>query len=162
MRLLLEDVAEPPGSMSGPAPAGHRPARSPPPAGSCPSSPGTIVSAGGRDPDAPVVHEPNLALDHLLPVLGVLHGLAVQVEVLRVDGIAVQELVELGPEVLHPVVPPGPGPVVPQGLDVDHPGHVGRARSVLLPADDLPAVVDDERLAAEGVDGGRLLGEEVV
>ena len=37
------------------------------------------------NPDAPVVHQFNLALDNLFAVLRVLHRLAVQVQVLRVD-----------------------------------------------------------------------------
>src|SRR5213076_1147703 len=52
--------------------------------------------------------------------------------------------------------------VVAQRLDVDDARDIRRARAVVLPADDAPLVVDDVRAPAEGVDGRRLLGEEVV
>src|SRR5947209_12750716 len=120
------------------------------------------MSAVGLLPDAAVVHELDLPLDDLLPVLGVLHRRALEVEVLRVDGLRVEDLVELGPDVLEPVVPLGARAVVAQRLDVDHARDVRRAGTVVLLADDPALVVDDVRAAAEGVDGRRLLGEEVV
>src|SRR2546425_2603008 len=120
------------------------------------------MSAVGLLPDAAVVHELDLALDDLLAVLGVLHRRALEIEVLGIDRLLVEQLVELGTEVLHPVVPLGAGPVVAQRLDVDHAAHVRRAGAVVLAADDAALVVDDERAPAEGVDGRRLLGEEVV
>src|SRR5213075_3416491 len=64
-------------------------------------------SAIGFLPDAAVVHELDLPLDDLLAVLGVLHRLALEVEVLRVDRLLVEDLVELGAEILDPVVPLG-------------------------------------------------------
>jgi hypothetical protein len=42
------------------------------------------------------VHEADLAPDDLLAILLVLHGLALEVEVLGIDGLLVEELVELG------------------------------------------------------------------
>src|SRR5262245_33150904 len=50
----------------------------------------------GLGPDSPVVHEPDLPADDLLAVLLVLHGLALEVEVLGVDRLLVDDLVELG------------------------------------------------------------------
>src|SRR5213593_175622 len=78
-------------------------------------------------PDPPVVHQLDLPLDDLLAVLRVLHGLALEIEVLRIDRLLVEELVELGAEVLHPVVPLGARAMVTQGLDVDHAADVGRS-----------------------------------
>src|SRR2546425_8831125 len=101
-------------------------------------------SALGLLPDPAVMHQPDLALDDLLAVLGVLHGLALEVEVLRVDRLLVEDLVELGAEVLHPVVPLGTGAMVAQRLDVDHAADVGRTGAVVLASDDLALVVDDE------------------
>src|SRR5205814_565243 len=115
------------------------------------------MSAFGLLPDAAVVHELDLPLDDLLAVLGVLHRRALEVEVLRVDGLRVEDLVELGPDVLEPVVPLGARAVVAQRLDVDHARDVRRAGAVVLPADDPALVVDDVRAAAEGVDGRGLL-----
>src|SRR5438128_7969657 len=123
---------------------------------------GRGISALGLRPDAPVVHELELPLGDVVAVRGVLHRGALRVEVLRVDGLLVERLVELGPDVLEPVVPLGARAMVAQRLDVDDACDVRRARAVLLLADDAPLVVDDVRAAAEGVDGRRLLGEEVV
>jgi hypothetical protein len=53
-------------------------------------------SARGLLPDTAVVHEPDLALDHLLAVLSVLHGHPLEIEVLGVDRALVDDLVELG------------------------------------------------------------------
>src|SRR3989442_12125451 len=63
------------------------------------------MSAVGLLPDSAVVHELDLPLDDLLAVLGMLHRRALEVEVLRVVGLPVEDLLELGPEVLEPVVP---------------------------------------------------------
>src|SRR5262249_21129242 len=101
-------------------------------------------------PDAPLVHEPDLAPDDLLAVLRVLHRRALEIEVLRVDRPVVEDLVELGPEIFQPVVPLRAGAVIPEGLDVDHAADVGRAGAVVLASDDSPLVVDDERAPAEG------------
>jgi len=51
------------------------------------------------------VHELDLPFCHLAAVLLVVVGCAVEVQVLRVDGLLVDELVLLGGEVLDPVVP---------------------------------------------------------
>src|SRR5262245_16047844 len=123
---------------------------------------GPALSPLGSLPDIAVVHEPDLSLDHLVAILGVLHRRPLEVEILRIDGLLVEELVELGPEVLHPVVPLGPRPVVTECLNVDDAADVGRARAVVLPAYDPSLVVDDERSPAEGVDGSGLLREQVV
>ena len=116
----------------------------------------------GLHPDVPLVHQVDLPLVDLFPVFGVLHRRPVQVQVLGIDGLIIDDLIELGPQVLDPVVPLGPGAVVAHGLDVDHPRDVCGARAVLLLADDLPLVVDDEGPSPEGVDGGVLLREQVI
>src|SRR4030095_12890982 len=113
-------------------------------------------------PDAAVVQETDLALDDLVAVLGVLHRRALEVEVLGIDRLLVEQLVQLGPDVLEPVVPLSARPVVAERLDVDDAGDVGGAGAVVLTAHDPALVVDDERSPAERVDRGRLLGEEVV
>src|SRR5262245_49078437 len=59
------------------------------------------------DPDAALVHQAYLALDNLLAILRMLHGRALQVEVLRIDRLLVEELIEFGTQVFHPVVPLG-------------------------------------------------------
>src|SRR2546428_1920542 len=122
---------------------------------------GARSSPGGLGPDVAVVHELDLAPDHVA-VLRVLHRRALEVEVLGIDRLVVDDLVELGAEVLHPVVPLRARPVVAERLDVDDAAHVRRARPVVLPADDAALVVDDEGAPAEGVDGRVLLGEQVV
>src|SRR5262249_19631264 len=104
----------------------------------------TTDSALGLRPDTPVVQEADLALDDLVAVLGVLHRCPLEVEILGVDRLLVEELVELGAEVLEPVVPLGAGPVVAERLDVDDAGHVRGAGAVVLPAHDPSLVVDDE------------------
>ena len=43
-----------------------------------------------------------------------------------------------------------------QRFDIDHATDVGRDPAVFLAADDLPAIIDDERLTAKGID--RLAG----
>ena len=50
--------------------------------------------AFGLDPDATFVHQLNLFLNDLLPVLVVLHGFAVEVEIFRIDWLFVEHLVE--------------------------------------------------------------------
>src|SRR3954453_3351659 len=59
----------------------------------------------GRRPDTRVVHLADLLVDYLAPVLRVLVGRAVEVEILRIDWLFVEELVQLRAQVLHPVVP---------------------------------------------------------
>src|SRR5215510_14274523 len=133
-----------------------------------PSAPGidarihTPPSALWLLPDPAIVHQLDLPLDDLLAVLGVLHGLTLEIEVLRIDRLLVEKLVELGAEVLHPVVPLGARAMITQRFDVDHTPHVGGSGAVVLPPDDLALVVDDEGAAAERVDGRRLLRKEVV
>src|SRR5215468_1321927 len=113
-------------------------------------------------PDAAVVHEADLAPDDLVSIFLVLHGGALQIEVLRIDRLLVQELVELRTQVLHPVVPLRASAVIAKRFDVDHAADVRRAGAIVLPADDTTLVVDDEGAPAERVDGRRLLGEQVV
>jgi hypothetical protein len=98
------------------------------------------------------VHELDLPVDDLAPVLVVGVRSALQVEVLGVDGLLVDELVLLGGQVLDPVVPLSAGPELAEGIDVDGPGHPGGAAAVVVPPDDLAAVVDHGRTTAEGVD----------
>src|SRR5262249_11921644 len=141
------------------APAGRRASRGrtrrSPPAGARAGQALAISSCARLLPDAAVVHEAALAPDQLLLVLCGLHWGGRQAEVLWIDGPFVQELVQLGPHVLQPVVPLGRGPVVTQRLDVHGAGDVGGAAAVVLAPDDPALVVDDERAAAEGVDRRR-------
>src|SRR5215471_11892529 len=83
------------------------------------------VVLAGPDPDVPLVHEFDLPVDHLAPVLGVLVGSPVEIEVLRVDRPFVDELVLLGGEVLDPVVPLRVRAEPAERFDVDGPGHPG-------------------------------------
>src|SRR5215217_5045592 len=106
----------------------------------------------GLHPDPSLVHQADLALDHLLAVLRVLHGRPIEVQIFRIDWLLVEQLIELGPQILQPVVPLRPRAVIAQSFDVDHPGDVRRAGAILLPTDDLAFVVDDERSSTEGVD----------
>jgi hypothetical protein len=50
-------------------------------------------------PDAAIVHEPDLALDHSLTVFRVLHRFPFQIEVLGIDRLLVKYLVKLGAQV---------------------------------------------------------------
>src|SRR5262249_60637837 len=92
-----------------------------------------LASALRLLPDPPVVHQLDLPLDDLLAVLGVLHGLTLEIEVLRIDRLLVEQLVEFGAEVLHPVVPLGARAMITQRLHVDHTPHVCASGAVLLP-----------------------------
>src|SRR5215469_11877587 len=122
-------------------------------------------------PDAAVVHEPYLLIDHLAAVVGVVVRRPVEIQVLGVDGALVNQLVLLRGEVLEPVVPLRRRPEPAQRLHVDGAGHPGRPGAVGVPPDDLPAVVDDRRSASECVDrhvgvgmqviGGDVAGDEV-
>ncbi len=98
----------------------------------------------------------NLLLDHLLAVLGVLHRFAIQVQVFGIDGLLVEQLVEFGTQVFHPVVPLRTRTMVAHCLDIDHAADVGRASAVVLPTNDLPFVVDDEGAPAKCIDGSSL------
>src|ERR1700683_1271144 len=95
----------------------------------------------GPPPDVTLVHELDLLVDDLAPVLRVRVGSAVQVQVLRVDRGLVDDLVLLGGEVLGPVVPLGTGPELAQRLHVHGPGHPGGPAAVVVPDDDLAPVV---------------------
>src|ERR1700722_12790474 len=106
----------------------------------------------GAAPDAALVHELDLPFGDLAAVLLVVVRRAVEVQVLGVDGLLVDELVLLGGEVLDPVVPLRAGPEVAQCRHVDGPGDPGGPGAVVVPPDDLAAVVDHRRAAAEGVD----------
>jgi hypothetical protein len=64
------------------------------------------------------MHQADLALDDLLAVLRVLHGRALQVEVLGIDGLFIEELREFSTQVFHPVVPLRPGAMITQRFDV--------------------------------------------
>src|SRR5712692_3334424 len=86
---------------------------------------GLSISAVRLNPNIPIVHQLNLPLDHLLAVLGMFHGDAVEVEVLGVDGVFIQDLIELRAEVLHPVVPLGPRAVIAERFDINHAGYIG-------------------------------------
>src|SRR5262245_1918837 len=96
-------------------------------------------------PDSAIVHQADLPADDLLAILLVLHRRALEIEVLRIDRLVVEDLVQLGAQVLHPVVPLRAGAVIAQRLDVDHAADVRRAGAVVLATDDAPLVVDDER-----------------
>ena len=75
-------------------------------------------------PDATIMHEPDLALDHFLAVFHVFHRFPLQIKVLGIDRLLIKDLVKLCAQVFQPVVPLGPRPVVAHGLNVDHPGYV--------------------------------------
>src|SRR5215471_18554036 len=117
-----------------------------------PTGPGPVSPLVGPPPDVALMHQLDLLVDDLAPVLLVVVRGAVQVEVLRVDRVFVDELVLLGGQVLDPVVPLGAGPELTQRLDVYGPGHPRRAAAVVVPADDLAPVVDHRGPAAERVD----------
>src|SRR6266700_6097503 len=70
------------------------------------------------DPYSALVHQINLFLNDLLAIFSVFHGFTVQVEVFGIDGLLVEELVQLGTQVFHPVVPLGTRAVVSQSLDI--------------------------------------------
>src|SRR5712692_3276043 len=79
----------------------------------------SFSSAGRLGPDAAVLQKLDLRLDHLLPVLRMLHRLAFEIKVLGIDRLLVKELVKLCAQVLEPVVQLGAGEVVEKCLDVD-------------------------------------------
>src|SRR6266511_2433331 len=54
-------------------------------------------------PDASVMHQVYLALDDLLAILRMLHRLTLEVQVFRVDGLLVHDLIELRAQILKPV-----------------------------------------------------------
>ena len=107
----------------------------------------------GWNPDIAFVHELDLAFDHLLMILRVLHRLALEIEILGINRLLIEKLIELRAQVLEPVIPLRPGAVIAQGFDVNDAADIGRACPVVLAADDASLVVDDEGPAAEGIDG---------
>src|SRR6266849_9472140 len=113
-------------------------------------------------PDAALVHQRDLPIDHLLLILGVLHGRAVEVEGFGVDRLFVDNLVELSAQVFHPVVPLGARTVVAQRLDVNHPGDVARPSAVLQLPHFLSFVIENVGPAAEGIDRSRVFGEQEI
>ena len=64
---------------------------------------GCRTSAARRLPDAALLHQGNLPFDDLTLVFLVLAGAALQVQVLRIDGLFVDELGQLGAHVLQPI-----------------------------------------------------------
>src|SRR6185436_13582495 len=95
-------------------------------------------------PDSALVHQLDLFLDDFLAIFCMLHGLALQVEVFRIDRLFVDDLVQLRAQILHPIVPLSARTMIAHRFDVDDTADISRARAVILPADDLPFVVDDE------------------
>src|SRR5690242_11905866 len=87
-------------------------------------------------PDTALLHQLDLAVDHVALVLGMLAGNRLGVEILGVDRLLVDDLRQLGADVLRPVGDLRIGPVVAQSLDVDHAGDEGRAVGIELLADD--------------------------
>src|SRR5262249_57836291 len=91
-----------------------------------------VASALRLLPDPPVVHQLDLPLDDFLAVLGVLHGLTLEIEVLRIDRLLVEQLVELSAEVLHPVVPLAARALITQRFHVAPAAHVVGSAAALL------------------------------
>src|SRR5262249_44936326 len=116
----------------------------------------------GLSPNIAFMHERNLSPGDLLEVLSVLHGLAVHIEVLGVDWVFVDDLIELGTKVLHPVIPLCAGPMVAQGFRVNHPGDIAGASAVFELADFLSLVIEDVGAAAEGIDWGCVFREQEI
>src|SRR6266700_3579147 len=85
-----------------------------------------------RHPDVALVHQLDLPVDDLAPVLRVVVGSPIEVEVLRVDRPLVDQLILLGGQVLDPVVPLGTGAEPAQRLDVDGAVDPGRAAAVIV------------------------------
>src|SRR6516225_10132272 len=126
-------------------------------------SPLTLDSTACRRlPDAALLHTSDLSVDHLLLVLGMPAGNFFEIEVLRIDRLLVDDLGQLGTDVLGPVRYLRRLAMMPQRLDVDYPGDEGRAVRVALLADNRTAIVDDHRLPAAGVDRGLAVGVEVI
>src|SRR5207237_8704595 len=110
------------------------------------------ASPARLDPDITVVHELDLAPDHVA-VLGVLHRRGLEVQVLGIDRLVVHDLVELRAEVLHSIVPLRARAVVAQRVDVDDATGLCRASAVVALAGYPAVVVDGERTLAGVVDG---------
>src|ERR1700730_6747134 len=103
-----------------------------------------ILLVGRFFPDAALMHQRDLLLDDLLAILAMLHRLALEVQVLRINRFLVKHLVKLGAQVLHPVVPLRALTMVPQRLDIDDAADIGCDAAVILAPYNLPAIVDDE------------------
>jgi len=108
------------------------------------------------------VHELDLLFDHLAAIVVVSVRGAVEIEVLRVDRLFVDQLVLLGGEVFEPVVPLRVGAELAQRVYVDRSRDPGGSGAVVVPPDNLPAVVDNERAAAERIDGDVGVGVQVI
>src|SRR5207245_8575429 len=114
------------------------------------------------DPYSALVHQINLFLNDLLAIFSVLHRFTIQIEVLRINRLFVEQLVQLGAQVFHPVVPLGTRAVVSQSLDIDDSTHIGRTSAVFLATDDLAFVVDNKGAPTEGIDGGIFFRMEII
>src|ERR1017187_10871876 len=116
----------------------------------------------GAHPDIPLVHEFDLPGCHLtaifiVPVRGV-----IEINILRVDRLFVNKLVLLCGEVFDPVVPLCIRAEPAERLDVDSPRDPGRPAAVVVPPDNLPAVVDHGCSPTESVDRDIGIGMQVV
>lgn len=102
-----------------------------------------FILALGFDPDVAFVHQVNLFLNDLFMILGMFHWCAMQIKVFGIDWLLVQHLVEFSTQILHPIVPLCSCPVVTQGFDINHAGHICRAGAVVLSSNNLSFIVDD-------------------
>jgi hypothetical protein len=102
----------------------------------------TLTSACRAPPDVAFVHELDLPVDDLAAVLGVGVRGTLEVEVLRVHGLFVDDLVLLGGEILDPVVPLRAGPELPQIQAGQPRGGLDQVREVLDVPADLVAMPD--------------------
>src|SRR4029450_3046591 len=98
----------------------------------------------------------------LLAVLCVLHRRALQVEVLRIDRLLIEDLIEFGTQVFHPVVPLGAGTVIAQCFNVDHASYIGRPSTVVLLPNDAALVIDDVGATTKGINGRGFVGKEII
>src|SRR3984893_9561189 len=108
-------------------------------------------AAPRRLPDSALLHKPDLRVDHLALVLVMPAGNFVEIEILGVDRLLVNNLRQLGADLLRPICHLSALPMMAQRLDIDHAGDEGGAVGVALLADDRTAIVNDHRLAAPGV-----------
>src|SRR5262249_25512421 len=98
-----------------PEPARKRSRR---PTSRCPSRRATRRSL----PDPAFLHQPDLLLDDFLAIVGVTAWNAVDVTVLGIDRLLVDQLRQLGANVLHPIGDLRRLPVMAQRLDIDRAG----------------------------------------
>src|SRR6266516_192823 len=113
-------------------------------------------------PDTSLVHQVNLFLNDLLSVLSMLHRLAIQVQILRINRLFVEQLVEFSTQIFHPVIPLCTCPVVSQRLDINHSSHICRTSAILLLAHNLAFIIDDERAPTEGIDWRLLFRKQII